>query len=681
MALGIAGLDGARAESARQPGQYDLGVSTRTFDSPLFGNSNATTFRFFGNQSFAGGGDYQVWLSGGIADYTTNFGLRGDGILAGSQTLGFGVGDYSLESLLPDSAPRGLNGFYPLRGANLGGRGEGFSWRAFAGGTLHDLSVPGREGTRPALYGGQVLASRGANSFGADLVVVEDAAFADPARDGERDGVLTGRYFRQISPWTHLFTELSGASQGFGARVGASLRLLRGDLTTAVYGYGDGLPYVYPLFRPGETGLELRGRYRVTGWATTYGSLYYATDDAIRERDELRGTTGVSMNFGPGLPTLSVDYSHDDLVYPTLDEDREGTLADRLALTYSRARNAGYLGVTAEQLFSSRAGDLDRSQAFVVYRRALGSRTLLDGSAVVQRDERSDFGTTAEAAFERPLRGAFSYLAGLGAGYVERSGTESGEGVLRVGLARRSRTGWYARIEARIPFSIGLERSQLNRQSFALDVGHRFRWDDLGSALFHRDRRRADSGELGGRVVVDGADAGGIVVVVNGMALATTRRDGTFAVRDVPAGEAYVTLDLRALEPGFDVRGDRARVVNVSPGITSYVDFDVERFSSIQGALVRCEDERLAAVKAVEVTLSSATELRSVTTSTVGGFQFDHLPPGSYELSVAPDVAGAGFVPQLVDLTEDVYGYVLELDCPAPHEVGRGGLENVGPRP
>ena len=91
MAAGAAALLGAAGpgvvcaveEPASAPGQYDVGLSTRTFDSPLFGSDHSTTYRFYGRQSFTEAGDYQVWLNGGLSDYETYYGIKGDGIAAG----------------------------------------------------------------------------------------------------------------------------------------------------------------------------------------------------------------------------------------------------------------------------------------------------------------------------------------------------------------------------------------------------------------------------------------------------------------------------------------------------------------------------------------------------------------------------------------------------------------------
>jgi hypothetical protein len=672
------------AQAPRAPGQYDVGVSTRTFDSPLFGDDHPVTYRLFGSQAVPGAGRYQLWLDGGLTGYEVHFGLRGEGIAAGRQVLSFDAGDVALHALAAD--PRtSLGDSYPLRGVEVRGRREQLQWSAFAGRAYYDSSTPMGERHRPSLAGGRFLLAHGRNEWGGEVTLVGDAPFADPERDGDPDAVLTGRYARRVAPRATLFAETFTATAGLGARAGSTLRGFRGELSSALYAFDDGMPYIHPLFRPGERGLELRGRYDASTFASMHGAVYYATDDAVFERDELRGSVGVRFDVDPRGAVFAVDYSHDDVVYRTLDQSEDGTVADRLALTASRAENHGYMGLTVEHAWNADAS-LDRSQASFLLRRAIGARTLLEGSSVIQRDETASLGATAEAAVERPLAGALSYLAGLGAAWVEHEHEElrQGEGVLRLGLSRDIRgTGWRMRAEARVPFSIGLERSSLNRQVLALDFGHRFAWNDLGElgSAFRRSGGEGATGSIAGTVLVDGQPRGGIGVIVDGEPRATTRRDGSFVIDRQPVGETLVTLDLRALDPGYDIAGEPARTVFLTPGITAHVEFGVERFNALQGALVRCEGERLVAVKAARVTLDGAGFSREVTTSVLGAFRVDRVPAGSYVLAVDP-ADGSAVRRFTVDLRDSLLGFVLALDCPGSPGAPGGPiapLDDAGP--
>lgn len=151
--------------------------------------------------------------------------------------------------------------------------------------------------------------------------------------------------------------------------------------------------------------------------------------------------------------------------------------------------------------------------------------------------------------------------------------------------------------------------------------------------------------------------------------MAVTRGDGTFVVRGVPVGRAGVGLDLRGLDPGYEIEGALLREVHVSAGSATQVEFDIARFSSLQGALVGCLDDRIVPLAGSELALVVGGEVRVVRTSIVGSFQFDRVPPGSYRLELlslaTPAGSAAGGVAFRVDLAESIFGLLVRVGCPA----------------
>ena len=114
--------------------------------------------------------------------------------------------------------------------------------------------------------------------------------------------------------------------------------------------------------------------------------------------------------------------------------------------------------------------------------------------------------------------------------------------------------------------------------------------------------------------------------------------------------------------------GPATRDVAVSDNAVPIVDFAVARFSTLQGAILVCDGPRRIALKRGELTLSSGTSSRTVKTTNNGGFLFDRVPPGTYRLELEPDPEGGMELHDplpvfRVDLTDDIFGYVLKLDC------------------
>ncbi|MFQ5718296.1 MAG: hypothetical protein ACE5IK_01995, partial [Acidobacteriota bacterium] len=138
------------------PGFFDLGLSIRTFDAPLFGSAASTTYRFLGNQTLPGLGEFTGWFSGG-PQAPGYFGVAGTAIPAGRGTLAFDGGDFVFEALQPQPTSRRLTDAYALRGLDLRLERQRATVRFFGGQSRFALGAAGRVGLRPVLTGGEVL--------------------------------------------------------------------------------------------------------------------------------------------------------------------------------------------------------------------------------------------------------------------------------------------------------------------------------------------------------------------------------------------------------------------------------------------------------------------------------------------------------------------------------------------
>ena len=618
-------------------------------------------------QTVPGAGDYGLWVNGGLPDGTTYFGLSGSNIPLGELRLAFEAGDLQLGPLLSDPDDRILVDRLPVRGLEVRAGNEHSTWRVFGGGSRFDLELPGMTIAPAKLWGADYLRRFGANVVGAGITLVEAPVLGE-APDA-RTAVTSFQFTRYLNTRLRLFGEgllTGGGAPGF--RAGIRFRLFNAELSSAIFSFDEQFPVVYPLYRPSERGIELRGAWQATQLIDTYGAMFYIDDDTIRQCSELRGNLGANVGFGSNRPQLNFFYSHDELVYDRLDQEDRGRLADQLRVGVSRTGRFGHVSARAEHVFNGRNGQPDRSQAWGAYRGVIGGTSRIEADLVLQAEGNADFGSTLEAAVHRPWRGPWEYLTGLGVGYVTRNNAASGEGVLRLGLSRRlSGDGWYLRVEGRLPFSIGLEESDLNRRLVAVDLGRRFAWDDLAQLADHLpggapDRRR---GRIEGTVHGLSDDVRRVAVLVNGEPRGTVRPDGSFSIGGVAEGPVTVALDLRSLPPGLEPEGNPYPVIHVRAQETQWVELSVARYSAFQGAIARCTEDGLVPARHVAVTLSGGDRQWTGVTNASGGFQFERVPPGVYELNVSPLPGLPGSVSRTlrVDLRQALFGYVLRLGC------------------
>ena len=621
-----------------------------------------------GRQALENGSVLAAWGYGGFPSTTTVFGVEWDRIPFHSGLLHAVAGDFSIRPVEPEGVSTSIGDAFPVQGASLSFEGGRRRWSLYAGQSKYRIALPDADVRRPLLAGGDYLLRTGRNYFGGGLMLIKEPAYAAGQEVNDDDAIVSGRFIREVSPWTNVFSEAyASAESALGFRAGANLRFQNGRLNTAVYSFDGSFPFV-PLVRPGEEGIELSGRYEPTELSTLSGQIYYVTEDVVAERSNLRGYAAYGRNFVGG-PALHVSFSRDELSFDAL-EGTTSRIADRAALSLSRASQADYANFRLEHVMNSGDGEPDRMQAVATLLRTLPSDSFLDVTIVAQAEDSSSYGVTAEAAYESSLRGPWRYLVGLGGAWLDR-GEESGEGLVRLGISRRlGGDGVYGRIEARIPFDIGLPRSDLNRNTIALDIGARYGWDDVRDiqSIFTPLVRPSHFGVIEGTVTLDGRGVGGLPILLDGRRAATTGSDGGYRIRRVPVGASIVSIAPTSLEPGYSVVGGFSRSVQILPRDPARADFELARFSTFQGSLVYCEDGRIRPAGGAKIALVSETGFITLATSSAGGFNTDEVPPGEYDVIVDADSVAqyvtADRIPVLrVDLRQDVAGYVIRLGC------------------
>ena len=374
----------------------------------------------------------------------------------------------------------------------------------------------------------------------------------------------------------------------------------------------------------------------------------------------------MGKSFGSNRPHLYLSYSHNEIIFDSpIGGNGTGTV-DLFSFSLTRNAAAQLLGLRLEHLIQSTGGQSDQTRTHLFYRRLVRKRSFFNATFDALVDADLNYRLTGETSVERPLWRSYNYLAGLGATYQENMIQRTGEGLLRVGISRRiARSGLFVRLELAQPFSIGLPRSRDPGVRFTLDVGHRMMWNSLAAlqtSFLPREEAR-QFGSIEGEVLFEGRGVGRVTIYVNGEPRGTTNRRGRFRIRRVPVGLATVRLDIREFETEYGVVGGPVRQIEVPPRRTVQADFELAVMRYFQGSIVTCDADAVLPLADVEVTLRGQGLERTIRTSRVGGFQFDELPPGSYDLIVPPTQPGQSPQTFPVDLTEDLAGFLLRINC------------------
>ncbi len=481
-------------------------------------------------------------------------------------------------------------------------------------------------------------------------------------------------YVRQVSPRVMMLSELLASHGGaLGARAGSRFEWNGGDLEATAYRFDERFPFLDPLYRPGETGVDLSGWLRPSEFTSLSGHVTYVAHGPLRGGSEVRADLWLGWYLGDNRPHLRLGYARSEITLDRTSIADRGVVSDRLVLSLSKSGARGLLNVDLEHLWDSGSEGRGRSQVVTAFHRSWAPSTLATGMAIVQRDAAGNLGLTGDGAVERAWRGPYRYLVGLGAALVERGGSESGDGVLRLGLARRLSTdGWVGRLEVRIPFGVGLPRAGLVSRQLVAELGQRLSWHDwrsLGDSGLLSFGAAPRTGQVEGRVTAGGRGIAGVEVSVDGEPRAVTDRQGRFRLRRLPAGPVSLAIDPRQLETRWSVAGGSQRLISVPAGGVVRLELELRESSSLRGSVVACgagdDPARLSGLAGAIVRLTGEGAERSTTTSRLGGFQFDDLPPASYELSVLDPGSAEGepLARVALDLEQSRTGLVVRIGC------------------
>src|SRR6266849_5517225 len=653
-----------------QRGNLDIAISSHTFRSPLFGYDSAAAIRVFGTQMLPLGARITAFLQSGAPSYPTVGSIRADGI-----PIVGGVGSAEFGDVTAVIAPGHggdllLGNSYPLFGLTAAYSLGDDDYSGFVGRARYFIPPPGMApSTKPRLAGGTFVHHMGLTTETFNLLTVSDPVYVDK-RQRSSDAILTATLTRTLSPILSVFSAANASSVGaWGGRVGGQLHSLHTEVAAALYSFSSRLPYLYPLIRAGETGVELAGTHRYSEFSSLDGSVNLLRSENDRRPHNLRTSLGVAHSFGTDAPYVRVSHSHNELTYQTLDAARLATIADETSVMLLRSKADRQSSATLQYLYNSE-NQPNRLQIVVDDRRATLANLIFTTTLIAQRSE-SDDGVTFETAAQIPFRASYAYIAGIGSAYLHSGGEDRGEGTVRVGLARSVYGGaWYLALDARLPFSIGLPRSRLGRSALTFDLGRRLQWRDIHdlSSMFAPYLRPDAFGEIEGSVSLNGIGVGGIAVLLNNGPIAVTDASGNYA-RRVPVGPATVTVDLSKVDPQFRILGDAEKRVVVPPNGPARADFVLGRFTYLQGALVRCAKASLMPVSGAKLALVGKNFTTAVETSSTGSFQIDEIPPAVYQViidpSSVPDVAASDIAAITIDLTRDVMGYVIRIGCGA----------------
>jgi hypothetical protein len=640
------------------------------FRNPVFGTESSYYVNLFGSQSFSDSSSITAALSAGNPSVTTGSIRYDDGTPEGLSFIE--AGDVSIPTHLAAGSSLHFGDAYPFLGVIGTWTSGNVEWTSFAGRARYFLAPPARpQPDDPDLIGGTVQWRSSQSEIGGGVTAIRDAVYVDGAVN-DLDVVASANASRELTPWIVLIGEgFLSAEGGSGARLGLVRRSVRSSIGAVAYTFTEEMPYLYPLYRPGESGIQVSGSMRLSELSFVSATVD-AYDSEPGRTQSTRSSLQAMKSFGSGLPSLYAMVTRNDITRDTLEGTNEIIIADRYSLGIRRPGMGRWYDIRADYIANASTAVPDRGELFASLRQVIGTRSRVDGTLLVQVQE-EQVGVVGETRLERQWRGPWSYSIGFGVAGVDRDGVRTGDGAIRLGITRALyNTGWYGRFETRVPVSIGLPNTRLRTSLVALEVGRRANWSDFEnfvSDLFPA-LNAEDFGTLEGIVTLDGQPFEGAIILVDGRMAAVTNRSGKYKVNRVRVGPALVTLDTRDLPPGVSTSGELAQTIMVTSRQTVTADFALGRFVTFQGVVVVCEGDAVRPMQGAKVALIGPGFARNYETDLLGSIRDDAIPPGRYQLIIdATSVPGirAEEIPRLdLDLTADILGQVIRLRCGGP---------------
>jgi len=148
---------------------------------------------------------------------------------------------------------------------------------------------------------------------------------------------------------------------------------------------------------------------------------------------------------------------------------------------------------------------------------------------------------------------------------------------------------------------------------------------------------------IGGRIDVHNGDGSstplaGVTITVDKDVSTVTGPDGRYQVGRLTNGSHTVSIDMATLPASVGLTGTSQRVVNVTQGNVTSVDWTVVGMAVIAGHVMYAPDAGMGEVRAAkDVYVLAEPGDHAAITNEDGSFALADLPPGAYTLSVDPD--------------------------------------------
>lgn len=662
------GLPASAQFSEPVDGAIYFSLGTNAIDAPLFGVDATYAYNIYLRQRFASGEQLSLFGSGGFPSSRQFLTLEASDLRFREGIATVRGGDIGLKPLRP-ARFSGIAGesTLPLLGLGAEWVKSDRQLQLFTGVNRFAIRLPdSSEIGRSYVADLRWLERFARTHLGAGVTLIADPHYLGDRTERSVDAVVSGRYIRELRPYVHAFSEASVSLSGSGAaRAGLAGDFRNGDISTSVYAFGDDMPFLYPLFRPGEIGAEAGGSYRFSEFGSIGGNVNYLQDDPLARGSAFIASAQLGYSFGYDRPFLTLSASHNELVYDNFEEESEARFGDRFALGISRSTLTRRYNLRLEHAEDTL---VTRTQLYGGFGREVGREGFVDSYVVLQAAD-EELGALAEVTVQNRIRRNIWYVAGVG-GAWQRTDVERAEGFVTAGLSWRSpRNGWIGRVDLLAPFGVGMPRANRVSRSIRAQVGLRYDWDEVSelrrvfSGVFFRN----DFGRIEGRVISGGEPVADAVILVGGIPMASSGSDGRFSASGVPVGQVRVEVDPFSVDPSLVQRAG-AVIVNVLPRETTTIEIELARSVAFFGSLVRCDGEELIGIGGATIGLVGDVGIYELSTTVEGGFAASDVTPGVYSIIIDPATIGdipPDQIPAIeIDLTEDVLGYVIRLGCP-----------------